>query len=156
MPSDTQSTYYNAAPDHTQNNSKVGYEKSFNMLREAGLRLTWQRMQLIELLYGVGHRHVTVDMLYREALESGAKLSLSTVYNTMHRLCSVNLLREISLGNGKSYFDTDTCDHQHYFMEESGELLDIPCSRIFPALPTPPQGTAIKQVDVVVRLQSAE
>lgn len=132
----------------------VGYEKSLNMLREAGLRPTWQRMQLIEMLYSAGHRHVTVDLLYREALDKGAKISLSTVYNTMHRLCSVNLLREISLGNGKSYFDTDTDDHQHYFLEESGELIDIPCSRIFPNLPTPPQGTAIKQVDVVVRLHA--
>lgn len=136
--------------------SLPNYEKSLNMLREAGLRPTWQRMQLIEMLYGKGHRHVTVDMLYREALDRGAKISLSTVYNTMHRLCSVSLLREISLGNGKSYFDTDTDDHQHYFLEESGELIDIPCSRIFPNLPTPPKGTAIKQVDVVVRLQATE
>ena len=136
--------------------NSVGYEKSLNMLREAGLRPTWQRMQLIEMLYSAGHRHVTVDSLYSEALKKGAKLSLSTVYNTMHRLCSVNLLREISLGNGKSYFDTDTDDHQHYFLEESGELMDIPCSRIFPNLPTPPQGTAIKQVDVVVRLHATE
>ena len=141
--------------DHVHEDS-VGYEKSLTMLREAGLRPTWQRMQLIELLYGEGHRHVTVDMLFKQALARGAKLSLSTVYNTLHRLCSVNLLREISLGNGKSYFDTDVCDHQHYFMEDTGELMDIPCSRIFPNLPTPPQGTAIKQVDVVVRLTSQE
>lgn len=133
-----------------------GYEKSLGILREAGLRPTWQRMQLIKLLFGSGHRHITVDKLYQEALQEGAKISLSTVYNTMHRLCSVNLLREISLGNGKSYFDTDICDHQHYYMEETGELMDIPCSRIFPTMPTPPQGTAIKQVDVVVRLQVAE
>lgn len=138
----------------SQSPEEARYEEALGMLREAGLRPTWQRMQLIKLLFGSGCRHVTVDALYREAQDMGAKISLSTVYNTMHRLCSVNLLREISLGNGKSYFDTDTCDHQHYYMEETGELMDIPCSRIFPSLPPPPQGTAIKQVDVVVRLQT--
>lgn len=130
------------------------YEKSLSILREAGLRPTWQRIQLIGLLYGKGHRHLTVDMLYREACEDGAKLALSTVYNTVHRLCAVNLLREIPVGNGKSFFDTDIRDHQHFFLEESGELLDIPCSRIFPELSQLPFGTSVRQVDVVVRLKS--
>jgi Fur family iron response transcriptional regulator len=122
-------------------------------LRRFGLRPTRQRLALGALLFGAGNRHVSAELLHAEAIAAGEQVSLATVYNTLHQFTQAGLLRELAIEGGKAYFDTNTSNHNHFFIEEHGELLDIPGDRIrVDGLPEPPEGMKISHIDVVVRL----
>ena len=130
-------------------------EVAMQRLRGAGLRPTRQRAALAELL-GSGHRHVSAESLHLEARKAGVPVSLATVYNTLHQFTEAGLLREVVVGSGRSYFDTNTGDHQHFYCEYSGELIDIDGDVIEVAgVPTPPKGMKVDRVDVVVRVKRA-
>jgi Fur family transcriptional regulator, iron response regulator len=121
-------------------------------LRAAGLRPTRQRLALAKLL-GTGDRHVTAEQLHIEAAAAGMPVSLATVYNTLHQFTEVGLLREVVVEPGQSYFDTNIADHHHFFCESNGLLQDIPARDIaVSGVPTAPQGTAIRRIDVIVRI----
>ncbi len=97
---------------------------------------------------------MTAEQLHGEALDASIRVSLATVYNTLHQFTDAGLLREVVVEPGRSYFDTNVDDHHHFFFEGSGELQDIPGDRIVVAgLPEPPQGT-IRRVDVIVRVRN--
>ena len=67
---------------------------------------------------------------------------------------AAGLLREVVVEPGRSYFDNNISDHHHFFLEETGKLVDIPSHHVAVTdLPTPPAGTAIRRVDVVIRLE---
>ncbi len=123
------------------------------LLRQAGLRPTRQRLALGALLFESGDRHVTAEMLHAEAVAVGHHVSLATVYNTLHQFKRAGLLRELAIDGSKAYFDTNTSNHNHFFIESDGELLDIPGDAIkVDGVPTPPEGMRISHIDVVVRL----
>ena len=96
------------------------------VLRRAGLRPTRQRVALARLLFANGDRHVTAEMLHGEAVRSGQRVSLATVYNTLHQFKQAGLLREVAVCGQCTYFDTNTSNHNHYFIEADGSLIDIP------------------------------
>ena len=122
-------------------------------LRSVGLRPTRQRLALARLLFENGDRHVTAEMLHAEAQGAAIRVSLATVYNTLHQFTAAGLLREIVVDSQRSYFDTNMADHHHFFFETSSELEDIPGEQVVLAqLPAPPKGTEVKRVDVVVRV----
>ena len=124
-------------------------------LRLAGLRPTRQRLALARLLLESGDRHITAEHLHGEAMAAGIKVSLATVYNTLHQFTEAGLLREAMVEPGRSYFDTNTADHHHFFCETTGELRDIPAHHLsVSGLPTPPAGTEISRVDIIVRVRS--
>ncbi len=132
-------------------------KSTHEMLAEAGLRPTRQRMALGELLFRGCDRHVTAERLYEEAVAANLSVSLATVYNTLHQFTDAGLLREIAVDGTRVYFDTNVHDHHHFLVEEDGELYDIPGSNVAVAnLPTPPKGLRIDRVDVVVRLRRDE
>jgi Fur family iron response transcriptional regulator len=123
------------------------------LLRGAGLRPTRQRMALATLLFGAGDRHVTAEILHEEAVRAGERVSLATVYNTLHQFKRAGLLREIAIGGQRAYFDTNTSNHNHYFIEGDVKLMDIPGDSIrVDGLPEPPDNLRISHIDVVVRL----
>jgi len=123
-------------------------------LRKAGLRPTRQRLALAALLFGRGDRHVSAEALHDEAVAGGVSLSLATVYNTMHQFTRAGLLREVTVDGTRTYFDTNTGDHHHFYCEEDGSLMDIDGAAIEVAgLPHPPSGTKVGRVDVIVRLK---
>lgn len=123
-------------------------------LRAAGLRPTRQRVALGRLLFAGGHRHVTAESLHQEADKAGAPLSLATVYNTLHQFTGAGLLRQVIVDGAKTYFDTNTGDHHHFYFEDQGLLADIPGDDVhIEGLPRPPSGTEIDRVEVVVRLK---
>ena len=95
-------------------------------LREAGLRPTRQRVELAGVLFQSGDRHVTAESLHDEVAQTGVKVSLATVYNTLHQFTEAGLLRQVIVDASRSYFDTNTGDHQHFFVEKEGLLIDIP------------------------------
>jgi Fur family iron response transcriptional regulator len=122
-------------------------------LRRHGLRPTRQRLALGVLLFGAGDRHVSAEMLHAEAVAAGEKVSLATVYNTLHQFTEAGLLRELAIEGGKAFFDTNTSNHNHFFIEDRGTLMDIPGDTIrVDGLPEPPEGMAVSHIDVVVRL----
>jgi Fur family iron response transcriptional regulator len=129
------------------------FADALQRLRSAGLRPTRQRLALAKLLLEKGDRHVTAEQLHSEARVAAIPVSLATVYNTLHQFTGAGLLREVMVAPGRSYFDTNTGDHHHFFYEASGRLEDIPGDRVvLGSLPAPPEGTSIRRVDVIVRL----
>jgi Fur family iron response transcriptional regulator len=123
------------------------------LLRKAGLRPTRQRMALGFLLFGNDDRHVTAEVLHAEAVATGERVSLATVYNTLHQFKRAGLLRELAIDGAKTYFDTNTSNHNHFYLEREGRVTDIPGNAIrVDGLPQPPDGTKISHIDVVVRL----
>ncbi|OHC73984.1 MAG: transcriptional repressor [Rhodospirillales bacterium RIFCSPLOWO2_12_FULL_58_28] len=132
------------------------YSKALERLRDAGLRPTRQRLALAKMLFENGDRHFTAEMLHADALGASIRVSLATVYNTLHQFTSSGLLREIYVDSARSYFDTNTSGHHHFFFEGSSRLEDIPNDQITVAkTPPAPEGTILKSVDVVVRLEAA-
>ena len=124
-------------------------------LGTAGLRPTRQRVALAALLVGDGeHRHVTAESLFAAAQEGGERVSLATVYNTLRAFCEAGLMHEITVDGTKSYFDTNTHDHPHFFWEDSGILTDAPSEELeITRIPNAPAGAEIASVDVVIRLR---
>ena len=122
-------------------------------LRGVGLRPTRQRMALAGLLFGKGNWHMTAEALYSDAIAQGVNVSLATVYNALHTFTAKGLLREISIDSTRSYFDTNTHDHHHFYFEKSGRLEDIDQTHVKLArLPEAPEGMKISRVDVVIRV----
>nr|WP_072344642.1 Fur family transcriptional regulator [Devosia enhydra] len=120
----------------------------------AGLRPTRQRVALAELLFGGAHRHVSAEQLHTEANSAHVNVSLATIYNTLHQFRSAGLLREVAVDASRSYFDTDTSDHHHFYIEDEQRVIDIPSSSIvIQNLPEPPPGMAVTHVDVVIRVR---
>ncbi|MBF0248173.1 MAG: transcriptional repressor [Alphaproteobacteria bacterium] len=129
------------------------YAHVLEQLRGAGLRPTRQRLALAKLLFDNGSRHVTAEMLHDEAQDASIRVSLATVYNTLHQFTDAGLLREIVVDPARSYFDTTTHQHGHFFHEKNGKLEDMPGGEVrLLDMPAPPEGCRITGVDVVVRL----
>lgn len=129
------------------------FAQALARLRAARLRPTRQRLALARLLFEGGDRHVTADTLQLEARKEGIRVSLATIYNTLHQFTDAHLLRRVVVDGAKTYFDTNTDEHHHFYVEEEGSLLDIPAGGVTVAgLPAPPAGLERKRVDVVVRV----
>ena len=130
------------------------FTQALKCIQDAGLRPTRQRLLLAKLLFEKGGDwHVTAESLHDDVLSSGEKVSLATVYNTLHQFTEVGLLRQIVVDSGKTYFDTNTSDHHHFYHAKSGGLTDIHGHEIeLSALPTPPEGTRIGRMDIVFHI----
>ncbi len=133
------------------------YSSLIARLKAGGLRPTRQRLALARLLFEGEDRHLTAEQLHSEAMAADVRVSVATVYNTLHQFTKVGLLREVVVEPGRSYFDTNVDDHHHFYFESTGDLQDIPSDQLQVAeLPEPPRGTRIARVDVVVRVQDLE
>ena len=123
-------------------------------LRNAGLRPTQQRLALARLLFGRGDRHVSAEDLLAEAKAARISVSLATIYNTLNQFTAAGLLREIALEGERSYFDTNTSDHFHFFDSVCEELMDIKAGGIeVRGMPALPAGKVVDRIDVIVRLK---
>jgi Fur family transcriptional regulator, iron response regulator len=123
-------------------------------LREAGLRPTRQRIALGWMLFGKGDRHVSAEALHEEATKARVPVSLATVYNTLHQFKEAGLLRQVAMDGAKTYFDTNTSDHHHFFIEGDDRMMDIPGPGLSVTnLPDVPEGMEIEKIDVIVRLR---
>jgi Fur family iron response transcriptional regulator len=133
---------------------EIACENTADSLRKSGLRPTRQRRELADLLFRHGDRHLTAENLHEEAQANGIKVSLATVYNTLHQFTEAGLLRQVMVDASRSYFDTNIGDHQHFYCEDESRLIDIPGKMIeVSGVPAPPKGTLIDRVDVVIRLR---
>ena len=125
-------------------------------LRRAGLRPTRQRVALGRILFARGPRHICAEDLHEEAADANVRVSLATIYNTLHQFTAAGLLREVTIDGARTYFDTNVTDHHHFFVEEEGRLIDLDGDIAIAALPTPPEGMTITAVDVVIRVRRKE
>ena len=126
-------------------------------LREAGLRPTKQRVKMCEVLYNRENTfHFTINDLVKMISEKmNEKISLATVYNTVHAFEKKGYLKEISIDSHKSYFDTNTSAHHHFFDEDTHELIDCDESDIDKInIRKNITGKKINSVEVLVRVAS--
>lgn len=130
-------------------------ERAATWLSGSDLRPTKQRLTLAELLVGDGQdRHITAENLFEAAKNSGAAVSLATVYNTLKAFCEAKLMQEVTVDGHGSYFDTRLDDHPHYYWEDSGTLTDAPADAVrFAGIPKAPEGMVISKIDVVIRVR---
>lgn len=129
------------------------FSQVIERLRAAGLRPTRQRIALAKLLFDGCDRHVTAESLHAEAIDSTIRVSLATVYNTLHQFTDAGLLREIVVDSHRCYFDTNVTDHHHFFFEDSSRLEDIAGDEVvLSKLPDAPVGETVRRIDVVVRV----
>jgi len=130
-------------------------QRATEWLKAGGLRPTRQRLALARLLVGDGSdRHFTAESLFDDANTRDGGVALATVYNTLRTFCDAGLIREIMVDGSKSYFDTRTDDHPHFFWEDSAKLADAPADQLEIArLPKAPAGAEVSKIDVVIRLR---
>jgi Fur family iron response transcriptional regulator len=131
----------------------AGVQHCLQLLGNAGLRPTRQRLALGQLLFLGGHRHVTAESLYEEAMAANAFLSLATVYNTLNQFTEAGLLRRIAADGIKSFFDTDTSVHPHFYLEGEDMLVDVADGLAFTKIPEALPGHEIARLDVIVHLR---
>ncbi|MFM2129974.1 MAG: hypothetical protein RL477_1520 [Pseudomonadota bacterium] len=139
---------------HDRTPSARPFAEAAHRLKQAGLRPTRQRLALARLLCEAGDCHFTAEDLHGKAVAAGVRVSLATIYNTLHQFTEAGILREIVVSPGSSYFDTNVRDHHHFFHEDRRELSDIAGSDVvIAAIPKPPAGTAVDRVDVIIRVR---
>jgi len=128
-----------------------------NKLRNSGLRPTKQRLKICEVLFNTEKTfHFTVNDLSKIISEKlNQKISLATVYNTIHAFKKKGYLKEISMNSEKTYFDTNTSHHHHFFDSSTKELTDLSDDqvekiKINKALP----GKKISSVEILVKVEN--
>jgi Fur family transcriptional regulator, iron response regulator len=135
------------------NNLNIYTEK----LRESGLRPTRQRLKICEVLFSTKETfHFTINDLNKIIEEKlSEKISLATVYNTVHAFKKKGYLKEIAIATDKSYFDTNTGTHSHFFDIKNSELIDIDINQVdLKNIPNPPAGKKIKNIDIIINVES--
>jgi len=127
-------------------------------LTAGGLRPTRQRVTLASLLVGDGQdRHVTAESLFASVKSQGEQVSLATVYNTLKAFCDAGLMQEVTVDGARSYFDTNTSDHPHFYWEDDALLTDAPQDQLeITRLPDLPEGAELTAVNVVMRLRKSQ
>lgn len=140
---------------HDRIPSQRPFAEAIDRLKQVGMRPTRQRVALAKLLCDAGDCHFTAEELQARAVAAGVRVSLATIYNTLHQFTRAGILREIVVAPGSSYFDTNISDHHHFFHEDRAELSDIAgADVVIAAIPKPPAGTAVDRVDVIIRVRS--
>ena len=128
-----------------------------NRLRASGLRPTKQRVAICKVLFDRKETfHFTIDKL-KKIIEknTNGKISLATLYNTIHAFKNNGYLKEILLHGNKTFFDTNSKNHHHFFDQQTGDLFDIKDEDILLSkMPAAPKGKKIKNVEVTVSIEN--
>ena len=130
--------------------------KYIDKLRNSGLRPTKQRIQICQVLFDTEKTfHFTINELeqkIKNKLES--KISLATIYNTVHAFEKKGYLKQIPINSNQTYFDTNVSDHHHFYDLKDGKLIDLENSDVGPInIKKKINGRKIKSVEVLVKLQ---
>ena len=124
-------------------------------LKAFGLRPTKQRLAICRILFDRKNTfHFTIEKLKKIVeKKNNKKISLATLYNTVHVFKKKGYLKEISLKGNKTFFDTNTKNHHHFYDEDMSQLVDIDDKNIsLNYLPKIPNGKKIKSVEVLVKI----
>ena len=134
------------------------FEHYIEKLRSSGLRPTKQRLALCKVLFERKETfHFTIDNLKKKIEKNTkSKISLATVYNTVHAFKNKGYLKEISLQGNKTFFDTNSKSHHHFYDQDTGDLIDIKNEDInVSRLPSAPKGKKIKDIEVTVSVANS-
>ncbi len=130
-------------------------DKALKILKINKLRLTKQRISLVSNIFKFGNRHINADSLHNEMTDNGVKVSLATVYNTLHDLTKVGLLRHVKVNSNQNYFDTNIDAHHHFYDESNNSLIDISKEKInIKDIPLPPENKKISEVEVIISIKN--
>ena len=127
-----------------------------NKLRSSGLRPTKQRIKICEILFNTQKTfHFTInDLVEKISKSANDKISLATIYNTVHAFKKKGYLKEIPINSDQSYFDTNTSHHHHFYDENQKDLIDIDDADVEPVkINTKIPGKKIKSVEVLVKVE---
>ena len=130
--------------------------KYIKKLRNSGLRPTKQRIKICEVLFETDKTfHFSVDELTKKIqAQSDKKISVATVYNTVHAFERKGYLKQIPINSSQTYFDTNTTDHHHFYDVKAEELIDLENKDIGPInIQKTIPGKKIKSVEVLVRVE---
>ena len=130
--------------------------KYIDKLRNSGLRPTKQRLQICEVLFDTDKTfHFTINELEQKIKNQiGNKISLATVYNTVHAFEKKGYLKQIPINSNQTYFDTNVTDHHHFYDLNDQKLIDLKNSDVGPInILKKINGKKIKSVEVLVKLE---
>ena len=125
-------------------------------LRNSSLRPTKQRLKICEVLFDSEKTfHFTInDLVKIIEKNTNEKISLATVYNTIHAFTKKGYVKEVTISNDKTYFDTNTKSHHHFYDLRTNELIDIDSEKIqLKHVPQPPKGKKINGIEVVINVK---
>ena len=125
-------------------------------LRNSGLRPTKQRLQICDVLFNTEKTfHFTINELKQKIKEKiDNKISLATIYNTVHAFEKKGYLKQISVNSNQTYFDTNITDHHHFYNLKDGKLIDLENSDVGPInIKRKIDGKKIKSIEVLVKLE---
>ena len=130
--------------------------KYIDKLRNSGLRPTKQRLQICEVLFNTQRTfHFTINDLERKIKDKvDNKISLATIYNTVHAFEKKGYLKQIPVNSNQTYFDTNITDHHHFYNLKDGKLIDLENSDVGPInIKRKIDGKKIKSIEVLVKLE---
>ena len=130
--------------------------KYIDKLRNSGLRPTKQRLQICEVLFNTERTfHFTINDLERKIKDKiDDKISLATIYNTVHAFEKKGYLKQIPINSNQIYFDTNITDHHHFYNLKDGKLIDLENSDVGPInIKRKIDGKKIKSIEVLVKLE---
>tara|TARA_B100000579_G_scaffold432013_1_gene448080 strand:+ start:28 stop:420 length:393 start_codon:yes stop_codon:yes gene_type:complete len=123
------------------------------ILRSKSLKLTKQRLLIASYLFDGKDKHVSAEELFKKLNQSKSKISLATVYNTLHEFYKKKLISKLTINSEKIYFDTNMSDHHHFYNKEDEMLVDVSGNLKINGLPNPPKGKKIEKIEVLVHLK---
>ena len=130
--------------------------KYIDKLRNSGLRPTKQRLQICEVLFDTERTfHFTINELEQKIKDKiDNKISLATIYNTVHAFEKKGYLKQIPVNSNQTYFDTNITDHHHFYNLKDGKLIDLENSDVGPRnIKRKIDGKKIKSIEVLVKLE---
>jgi len=123
------------------------------ILRSKSLKITKQRLLVASYLFDGHNKHVTAEDLFKKLNKSKSKISLATIYNTLHEFYKKKLINKLSINSEKIYFDTNMSNHHHFYNKEDEMLVDVSNNLKINGLPNPPKGKKIEKIEVLVHLK---
>jgi Fur family iron response transcriptional regulator len=118
-----------------------------------GVRPTTQRLHIASLLLG-SPQHLSAEQVLDGLRSRGMRVSKATIYNTLNLFAASGLIRQLSVGNDRCWFDSNTDAHYHFHDLDSGALIDVALHDVeFQRLPDPPPGMQVDGIDLIIRLR---
>ena len=124
-----------------------------NKISCSNLKFTKQRKSILKILFSNGHGHYTAEQIHSSVIKDGFKVSLATVYNTLKEFTKIGIIKGIKVSSDKTFFDTNSKPHHHFYHKKSGKLEDIELKKIkISEIPKIPKGNKLDSIEVIINL----
>jgi len=128
-------------------------DNAIKMLKESPLKLTEQRVCMINILFKNGASHFTAEEIYNEVNKQKLRISLATIYNSLNQFKEYGIIKAVKVSSDKIFFDTNLKEHHHFFCQRSDQLTDIKTNEVkISKLPKLPRGKRLKSVEVIINI----